>query len=177
MHIWYNCRVKYLKVNENGKERKVSETYLIEAISFSEAEGIVLNKLAPFTKNQLEITTLAKTNISEVFDFEDDGLWYKTKISYTDVNEETEKAQKFNKYILVSAKDIKQAYERIEDNFQLTIAYDIISVQDSGILDVFPYEFAHETLDEHEALESSDKYEEPSEYESYNENKEDERNL
>ncbi len=130
MHIWYNCRVKYIKVTENGKEKKATESYLIEAISFSEAEQVILEKLEPFSKSQLEITTLAKTNISEVFDFEDDGLWYKTKISYTDINEETEKNQKFNKYILVSAKDIKQAYERIEDNLGLMIPYDVISVQE-----------------------------------------------
>ncbi|MCF8308577.1 MAG: DUF4494 domain-containing protein [Bacteroidales bacterium] len=140
MQTWFNCKVKYLRVDENGKEKNVTEPYLVDAVSFSEAETRIHKILEPYIKGDLEIKTLAKANIADVFDFEDDGVWYKTKITYLDVDPDTEKKKKITQYVLVRASDVKQAYERTENNLTLLVPYDIPSVQETSIIDVFPYE-------------------------------------
>jgi hypothetical protein len=140
MQTWFNCKVKYVKVDDTGKEKKVTEPYLIDAVSFSEAETRIHKILEPFISGGLEITTLSKANIQEVFDFDDDGVWYKVKITYLDVDPDTEKKKKITNYILVRAADVKNAYERVEDNLNLLVPYDMPSIQETPILDVFPYE-------------------------------------
>lgn len=140
MQTWFNCKVKYLRVDETGKEKNVTEPYLVDAVSFSDAEARIHKLLEPYMKGDLEIKTLSKANITEVFDFEDDGVWYKSKITYLDVDPDTEKKKKITQYALVRASDVKQAYERTEDNLTLLVPYDIPSVQETSIIDVFPYE-------------------------------------
>ncbi|MGM0498555.1 MAG: DUF4494 domain-containing protein [Bacteroidota bacterium] len=140
MQTWFNCKVKYLKVDEHGKEKKVTEPYLIDAVTFSDAETRIHKILEPYVRGGLEIDTLSKANIEEVFDFEDDGVWYKAKVTYLDVDPDTEKKKKITQYVLVRAGDVKQAYERTEENLSLLVPYDIPSVQETPILDVFPYE-------------------------------------
>lgn len=140
MQTWFNCKVKYVKVDDNGKEKKVTEPYLIDAVSFSEAEARIHKILEPYMSGGLEINTLSKANIQEVFDFEDDGVWYKAKITYLDVDADTEKKKKITNHVLVRAGDVKNAYERVEENINLLVPYDIPSVQETSILDVFPYE-------------------------------------
>lgn len=140
MQTWFNCKVKYVKVDDTGKEKKVTEPYLIDAVSFSEAETRIHKILEPYISGGLEITTLSKANIQEVFDFDDDGVWYKVKITYLDVDPDTEKKKKITNYILVRAADVKNAYERVEDNLNLLVPYDMPSIQETPILDVFPYE-------------------------------------
>ncbi len=140
MQTWFNCKVKYVKVDDTGKEKKVTEPYLIDAVSFSEAETRIHKILEPYISGGLEITTLSKANIQEVFDFEDDGVWYKVKITYLDVDPDTEKKKKITNHILVRAADVKNAYERVEDNLNLLVPYDMPSIQETPILDVFPYE-------------------------------------
>lgn len=140
MQTWFNCKVKYVKVDDSGKEKKVTEPYLIDAVSFSEAETRIHKILEPYIRGGLEIDALSKANIEEVFDFEDDGVWYKAKITYLDVDPDTEKKKKITRYVLVRASDVKNAYERAEENLNLLVPYDIPSVQETPILDVFPYE-------------------------------------
>lgn len=140
MQTWFNCKVKYLRIDEQGKEKNVSEPYLVDAVSFSEAETRIYKILEPYIKGDLEIKTLSKANIADVFDFDDDGVWYKTKITYLDVDPDTEKKKKMTQYVLVRASNVKQAYERTEENLTLLVPYDIPSVQETSIVDVFPYE-------------------------------------
>jgi len=140
MQTWFNCKVKYLRVDEQGKEKPVTEPYMIDAVSFSEAETRIYKILEPYIKGDLEIKALSKANIADVFDFDDDGVWYKSKITYLDVDPDTEKKKKMTQYVLVRASDVKQAYERTEDNLSLLVPYDIPSVQETSIIDVFPYE-------------------------------------
>ncbi len=140
MQTWFNCKVKYLRVDEQGKEKQVTEPYMIDAVSFSEAETRIYKILEPYIKGDLEIKALSKANIADVFDFDDDGVWYKSKITYLDVDPDTEKKKKMTQYVLVRASDVKQAYERTEENLSLLVPYDIPSVQETSIIDVFPYE-------------------------------------
>ena len=113
---------------------------MIDAVSFSEAETRIYKILEPYIKGDLEIKALSKANIADVFDFDDDGVWYKSKITYLDVDPDTEKKKKMTQYVLVRASDVKQAYERTEENLSLLVPYDIPSVQETSIIDVFPYE-------------------------------------
>jgi|LZCG01.1.fsa_nt_gb hypothetical protein len=140
MHNWFLCKVKYIKIDEQGREKKVSEPYLIDAISFSEAEKRVYQILEPYVKGGLDIASLAKSNITDVFDFNDDGVWFKSKITFLDIDPDTEKKQKITRFALVRAADVKQAYERTEESLTLIVPYEIPSVQETTIMDVFPYE-------------------------------------
>jgi len=144
MHNWFTCKVKYLKIDENGREKKVTEPYLIDAVSFSEAETRIYKILEPYIKGEIEIKSLSRANIADVFDFDDDGSWYKTKLVYHDLDPDTEKKTRVTKYIFVKAANVKEAYERIEENLSLLIPYDMPSIQETPIMDVFPYEYDEE---------------------------------
>lgn len=148
MQTWFNCKVKYVKVDENGKEKKVTEPYLIDAVSFSEAEARIHKLLEPYMSGGMEIATLSRANIAEVFDFDDDGIWYKCKVTFLDIDADTEKKKKMVNHILVRASDVKNAYERVEENLTLLVPYDIPSILETPILDVFPYD-----IDPEKALE------------------------
>lgn len=140
MQTWFNCKVKYVKVDDTGKEKKVTEPYLVDAVSFSEAETRIHKILEPYIRGGLEIASLSKANIEEVFDFDDDGVWYKAKITYLDVDPDTEKKKKITNYVLVKASDVKNAYERVEESMSLLVPYDMPVIQETPILDIFPYE-------------------------------------
>ncbi|MEA3503766.1 MAG: DUF4494 domain-containing protein [Bacteroidota bacterium] len=147
MHNWFTCKVKYVKIDESGREKKVTEPYLIDAVSFSEAETLIHKILEPYIKGDMEIKSLSRANIADVFDFDDDGMWFKTKLVYHDLDPDTEKKTKVTKFIFVKASNVKEAYERVEENLNLLIPYDMPSIQETPIVDVFPYE-----IDEEKAL-------------------------
>ncbi len=141
-HTWFECKVKYVKTGDDGKESKVSETYLIDAVSYTEAEARIYTELEAFIQGPFIISALKKSNIGEIIPSEDenDDRWYKGKIAVLDADELTGKEKRTNLYSLVAAKDINTALVYLDKSFSTYIVpYEIASISDTNIIDVYPY--------------------------------------
>jgi len=141
MKIWFTCKVKYGKELEEGGMKQVTETYLVDAVSYTDAESRIYAAMEEYIHGEFQIAAITKTNIGEVINYEDCDFWFKCKVSYATVDADNEKEVKVNTYFLVSAEDVKQAFERVEDNLSsMLVPFEIPSITKTTIVDVFPYE-------------------------------------
>jgi hypothetical protein len=148
MAIWYSCKIQYLKQFDDGKMKIVSEEYLIDAVSFTDAEARIY-KCISATISDFNIASVRKTNIKDVFNFEDCETWYRCKMSYMSIDESNGKEKRTNSYMLLSAETPKQAYERLQESLaSMIVPFDITDVNLTTIIDVFPYVAEEEKLPE-----------------------------
>ncbi|NJO02498.1 MAG: DUF4494 domain-containing protein [Bacteroidia bacterium] len=141
MKSWFICTVKYSKTDEKGNRKKITEPYLVDAVSFSEAEARIYQELGSVIKDDFQVSDINKSSFEEVFHYDDSENWYKCKVTYHVTDEDTEKEKKVIKYMLVSASNAKTAYERIEENLKdMLIPYQIPSIVESTFAEVFVYE-------------------------------------
>ncbi len=137
---WFECKVKYVKIDENGKEKKVTEPYLVDAVSFTEAEARIHIELEKMIHSDFMVTNISKSNISELFPNENGDRWFKAKTSFVTVDEESGKEKKSNNYMLVEANNVKDAYEFLTEGLSdMIVPFEIPSVAESPIMDVFPF--------------------------------------
>ena len=140
MQNWFECKVKYLKIDENGRERKVTEAMLFDAVTYTDAEAHVTKQLKEIIRGEFVIDKIIKSNIIEIFAHETGEWWFKGKISIVTIDEKGGKEKKVNNYFLVAADDIKQALQRLEDGLSyILVPYTITSLSVSNIVDVYPY--------------------------------------
>ena len=141
MNNYFECRVKYSKVDEiSGKEKKTTEAYLVDAMSFTEAEARMHKELEQMISGDFRVTNMKTSNITELFPNYDGDRWFKAKVTFTDIDEASGKEKKVRQYMLVQANNAKEAYTFLNDNLShMIVPYEIPSVSESPILDVFPY--------------------------------------
>lgn len=141
MRTWFLCKVKYAKENEEGLLKNISEQYLVDAVSFTEAEAIIYDRLGSQIRGDFQITGLSKSNIVDVFFFEDADIWYKCKVSYLVSDGESGKEKKVTQYMIVTASDVKDAYDRIQESLSnMLVSFRVPDIVESAIVEVFPYE-------------------------------------
>ena len=138
---WFECKVKYVKVDEvSGKEKKVSESYLIDAVSFTEAEARIHKEMEQMVSGEFNLTNISKSNITELYPNENGDRWFKAKVAFIDVDENSGKDKKTNQYMLAEANNVKHAYEFIEECLsEMLVPYEIPAISESSILDAFPF--------------------------------------
>lgn len=117
-----------------------TDTYLLDAVSFTEAEARISEEMTAYTSEDFRIMNIKVANFSEVHPFENSDRWFKSKVSLVALDEESGKEKKTNIYLLVQANDVKEAFENTSQAMEETMGdYNIPSITESPILDVFPY--------------------------------------
>jgi hypothetical protein len=140
MQTWFECKVKYVKIDDDGRERKVSEVYLVDAVTFTDAETRIIQQLQTMVRGEFTVDNIKKSNIIEIFPHEVGEWWYKAKIGIVTIDDKAGKEKKINNYFLVAADDIKQALQRLEDGLSyILVPYQTTSLAVCNIIDVFPY--------------------------------------
>ena len=83
MHTWFECKIRYEKVMENGMNKKVTEPYLVDALSFTEAEARIIEEITPFISGEFTVSDIKRANYSELFFCEEDAAdrWFKCSCS------------------------------------------------------------------------------------------------
>ncbi|TRX38280.1 DUF4494 domain-containing protein [Flavobacterium restrictum] len=157
---WYECKVKYRKTDDTGKQKVTTEPYLVDALSYTEAEKRINEEMATYISEEFKITNIKVANFSEIHPFENADRWFKSKVSLLAYDEESGKERKTNMYILLQANDIKEAYDNTVQVMKGTMGdYSIPAIAESPILDVFPYfsgeEGELEQLEKFNALKAS----------------------
>lgn len=137
---WFECKVKYRKTNENGVQKIVTEPYLVDALSYTEAESRINEEMTAYVSEEFKITNIKPVNFAEIIPFENADRWFKSKVSLLAYNDETGKEQKTNIFLLIQANDTKEAYENTVEAMKNTMGdYTIPAISESPIMDIFPY--------------------------------------
>ena len=140
--IWFECKVRYTKTMEDGTQKKVTETYVVDALSFSEAESRIMEEMSHFVSGELEIANLNIATYKEVFFADDDvsDKWFKAKLAYITIDEKTGKEKKTTVYHLINAANINSALKSIDEIMGNTmIDYQTCNLTETKIIDVFEY--------------------------------------
>lgn len=145
MNLFFECKAKYSKLGADGKDRMVSENYLVDAVSFTEAEERINKELEPYISGEFFVVVIKIANFSELIPSDIGDRWFKCKINFISIDEERGVEKKSSTYVLVQADNVKQAYDNIEAAFNDSVTdYEIPSIQESTILDVFKYNLSGE---------------------------------
>ena len=137
----YECGIRYKKVADNGFTKKVTELYLVDALSFAEAEGRITNEMEPYISGEFDVVTIKRTNISEIVE----GLstadkWFKAKLMYITIDEKTGKEKKQAVHFIVRASDINNAHICVVEHMKGSVMdYEIATLDETNIMDLFRY--------------------------------------
>lgn len=144
MKTWYTCKVKHSKETEDGFLKQVTDSFLVDAVSYTDAEARINEIAARDISGEFAVTSISKTNIAEIIPDDDAHLWFKCKVVYSTIDGDSEKEVKINTYMMVAALHLKQAFEKIEEHFKgMVVPYDIPSITQTNIIEVYPF-FADE---------------------------------
>ena len=158
--MWYECKVKYRKTDEVGKQKVTTEPYLVDALSYTEAESRINEEMKAYISEEFKITNISVANYAEIHPFENADRWFKSKVSLLAYDEVSGKERKTNMYILLQANDVKEAFDNTVSVMKGTMGdYTIQMISESPIMDVFPYfsgeESELEALEKFNALKAS----------------------
>ena len=140
--IWFEAKIRYEKMMEDGCLKKVTETYVIDALSFGEAEKRILEEMTSYVSGEVEVCALKIAPYKEIFfaDSNMDDKWYVAKLAFITIDEKTDKEKKTRVCYLVNAGNINAAVKNIEEQMAGTmIDYDTFNVSETQILNVFEY--------------------------------------
>lgn len=153
MHTWFEGKIRYEKVAENGMNKKVTEPYLVDALSFTEAEARLIEEVTPFITGEFTVTDIKRANYSEIFPSDEEAAdkWYKCKLYFITIDEKSAAEKKTATNILVQAADLRDAVKKLDEVMKGTLAdYVIASVAETAIMDVYPYQAEAEVQHEFE---------------------------
>lgn len=140
--IWFETKVKYEKMMEDGQQKMVIEPYVVDALSFTEAESSILEEMSAYVSGAIAITGISKVAYNEVFfsDADADDKFYKARLQFITIDEKTEKEKRSTVTYLVQAGSLMKAVKYIDEIMGATmIDYVIISVAETKIMDVFEH--------------------------------------
>ena len=114
MHNWFECKIRYEKVAENGMNKKVIEPYLVDALSFTEAESRIIEEITPFISGEFTVADIKRANYSELFPCEEDAAdrWFKCKLYFITLDEKSGTEKKTATNVLVQAADLRDAVKK-----------------------------------------------------------------
>jgi len=137
---WFECKVRYEKVMEDGLQKKVTKQYVVDALSFSEAEKRITEEMSAYISGEFEITDVKKAPYKEVFFDDKSDRWYKAKLAFITIDERTEKEKRSNVTYLVQAATLDGAVKNINEVMDGTmIDYEKSNIAETKIMDVFEY--------------------------------------
>lgn len=140
MHNWFNVAIKYERTADDGMIVKVTENYLVDALSFTEAEERINEEMKPFISGEFLVSKVSRARIAEIFENENGDGWFRSKVMFISLDEEKGVEKRIATTMMAQASTIKEAIEVIEKGMKGTMAdYAIVSVTETNIMDIFKY--------------------------------------
>lgn len=140
MTNYFECRVSYDKTLESGAIKQVTESYLVEAMSFTEAEARITEEMQPYMSGEFSVSAVNRRKYEDVLLDDDRDKLYHVKLMFITIDEKTATEKRKPSYLLVQARDIADVLSQVEWLMSDSVTdYDIVSVSESRILDVFMY--------------------------------------
>ena len=139
---WFETKVRYEKVMDDGREKNVTEVFVVDALSFTEAETKITEEMSAYTSGETFIKAITRAPYSEVFFSEDnaDDRWYRAKLAFLSIDERTEKERRTNVVYLVQATSLDKARAYVKEVMDKTaIDYEVVSISETPVLDIFEH--------------------------------------
>lgn len=142
MHNWFECKVRYEKVMENGMRKMVTEPYLVDALSFTEAESRIIEDITPFISGEFTVADIKRARYNELFPSDEDSAdkWFSCKLEFITLDERTAIEKKTKATMLVQAADLRDAMRKLDNAMKSTMLdYNAVCIKETAIIDVYTY--------------------------------------
>lgn len=141
MTNWFECRVKYDKTLENGTQKKVTEAYLVDAMTFTDAEARIIEEMTPYISGEFEVAAVKKDHIAELFEDPNGDKWYRAKVMFITLDEKSGAEKKSANNMLVQARSFEEAVKNLTDGMKGTMSdWEINTISETTLMDVFKLE-------------------------------------
>lgn len=138
--MWFECKVSYEKMMENGVAKKVTEPYLVDALSHAEAEARIIEEMRPYISGDFTVASVRRANYSEIFANSESEQWWKVKTAFITMDEKSGMEKRINATMLTQGDNIEEAIKTVHEGMKGTMAdYEIIEAKQSNILEIFVY--------------------------------------
>lgn len=143
MAQWIKTSVRFQKRMENGTNKRVTESYLVDALSFAEAEARIIKEVTPYISGEFNVSAVKKSNVQDIFwdkvQYECEKKWYKTKVAFITLDEKTNSEKRTTSVYMVQAPDFHNALENFVEGMKKETIEDfvIVGIEETAILDVF----------------------------------------
>ena len=139
---WFECKIRYEKTMEDGLQKKVTEAYVVDALSFSEAEEKIIEEMSAYISGEFNVTDIKKAAYGEIFfsDSDEADRWYKAKLQFITLDEKSGKEKRSSVNYLVQAGSFNGAVKNLDEVMGGTmIDYVIVAMAETTIMDVFEH--------------------------------------
>lgn len=144
MANWFECKIRYDKIMENGLVKKVTEPYMVDALSFTEAEARIIKEMTPFISGDFSVSAVKRTKISEIFRDDTADRWYLAKVAFITIDEKTGAEKRAITQMLVAGSDFKGAYDNLMEGMKGTLGdFEITSINETPLMDVYDAELGN----------------------------------
>lgn len=141
MNTLFTVKVRYTKQLDNGAFKRVTEPYILAAHTFSDAEARIYEELGSIIRGEFSVVSITRTEIHDIFGYDDADVFYKAVISFDSYDEDSEKKKKQKNIFLVTATSVKEANDRIKESLSGWLAdFTIDAVSVTPIVDFFPFQ-------------------------------------
>lgn len=138
MAQWIKTSVRFDKMLENGTVKKVTEPYLVDALSFTEAEARIIEEVTPYISGEFTVSAVKKSKIAEILWDNNGERWYQVKVAFITIDEKTAAEKRTASVIMVQAHDFDNALANFKDGMKGTMAdFEIVSIAETNIMDVY----------------------------------------
>ena len=139
---WFETKIRYDKTMEDGQNKKVTEAYTVEALSFTEAESSITEEMSHYVSDEFDVKAITRAPYGEIFfsDADSDDKWFKTRLAFITIDEKTGKEKRSNVAYLVQAASLDKARQYVKDVMAKTMVdYEVVSISETPLLDVFEH--------------------------------------
>ena len=136
-NMYFECTVSYEKVLENGLQKKVSELYLVKAVSFTDAEKVITEYITPYISGEFSIQGIKRAKYSELFTDSEGDRYFKATVGFVTLDEKSGKEKQSNSVMLVQADTLEKALDNLQKGMQGTLAdYKSVKIEETKLMDV-----------------------------------------
>lgn len=139
---WFETKIRYDKTMEDGRNKKVTEVYTVEALSFTEAESVITEEMSHYISGEFDVKAITRAPYGEIFfsDADSDDKWFKTRLAFITIDEKTGKEKYSNVVYLMQAATLDKARQYIKDVMAKTMVdYEVVSISETPLFDVFEH--------------------------------------
>lgn len=139
---WFETKVRYDKVMDDGQQKKVTEQYVVDSYTFGEAENRITEEMSSYISGEFNVTDIKPAAFGEVFfsDAPADDRWFKAKLQFIMIDEKSGKEKRSSVTYLVQGSTLQSALRNVDEVMGKTMNdYVVASLSETQIMDVFEY--------------------------------------
>ncbi|MGN0229989.1 MAG: DUF4494 domain-containing protein [Muribaculaceae bacterium] len=138
MAQWFECKIKIDKTTADGVIKTSTENYLVDALSFTEAEARIIEEMQPYISGEFKVDSVKRVRVSEMFFDETGDRWYKAKVNFVTLDEKKGVEKRTASYMYVQATEFSKALQNLMEGMKGTMSdFEVASITETSLLDVF----------------------------------------